>query len=159
MLKRLVEGYKVSSQADLSRPWISSGMKLPSSGHQTRVMAPSCMAARKGVSSRANLLISTRCLWVTLPLSSHHAGAVTFNLSLKLWKNKRMTINGLGKSALRTKVPHTLYKGTHEWDTTTPCMSWALCPLSLDPNHFIHFTWLREGSLGNSPWPRARSTH
>jgi hypothetical protein len=35
----------------LSCPWISSGMKLPSSGHQARVMSLSCMDERKGVSS------------------------------------------------------------------------------------------------------------
>ena len=64
----------------------------------------------------------------------------------------------LEKNELRMKVPHTLYKGTHEWDTTTICMSWALFPLILDPIHLIHFTWLREGPLGSSPWPRARST-
>jgi hypothetical protein len=47
-------------------------MTLPSSGHQTRVMTLSCMAERNMVSSRSNLLISTRCLWVTLPSSGHH---------------------------------------------------------------------------------------
>jgi hypothetical protein len=72
------------------------------------------MDERNEVSSRVILLISTRCLWVTLPLSGHHARAVTFNLSLKLRKNKGMEINGLGKSALQMKVPQTLYKGTHE---------------------------------------------
>jgi hypothetical protein len=32
-----------------------------------------------------------------------------FMKEMKEWKN-----NGLGKSALQMKVPHTLYKGTHE---------------------------------------------
>jgi hypothetical protein len=77
-------------------------------------MALSCMAERNGVSSKANLLISTRCLWVTLSLFAHHAKAVAFNLSLKLLKNERVENNGLEKSALRTKVLHTLYKGTNE---------------------------------------------
>jgi hypothetical protein len=63
-LERLVEGWKVSSQADLSRPWISSGTTLSSSGHQTREMARSCMAERKGFSSQANLFVSIRCLCV-----------------------------------------------------------------------------------------------
>ena len=139
-------------------PWIYSGMTFSSSGHQTRAMALNCMAERKGVSSRASLLISTRCFSVTLPMFVHHTRVVTFNLSLKLWKNKIIVINGLGKSALWTKVTHTLYKGTHEWNTTTPCMSWDIFPLSLDPNHLTHFTWLREGSLGNFPWPMTRST-
>jgi hypothetical protein len=51
---------------------------------------------------------------VTFPLSGHHSRAVTFILSLKLLKNKIMEINELGKSALWTKVPHTLYKSTLE---------------------------------------------
>jgi hypothetical protein len=44
---------------------------------------------------------------------------VNFNLSLcyyeemKTKKDKRKFM-GLEKSALRTKVPHTIYKGTHE---------------------------------------------
>jgi hypothetical protein len=29
-------------------------------------------------------------------------------------KERQKTIDGLGKSALQMKVPHTLYKGTHE---------------------------------------------
>jgi hypothetical protein len=48
---------------------------------------------------------------VTLPLFGHHARAMNFNFSLKY---KIIAINGLGKSALHMKVPHTLYKGTHE---------------------------------------------
>jgi hypothetical protein len=72
----------VSSQVDLSRPWISSGMTLSLSSHQTKAVTLICMAERKGVSSRANLLISTRYLWVTLQPSSHHAEVVTFNLFL-----------------------------------------------------------------------------
>jgi hypothetical protein len=45
--------------------------------------------------------------------------AVTFNLSLcyierKYNEIKINEIDGLGKSALWMKVPHTLYKGTHE---------------------------------------------
>jgi hypothetical protein len=51
---------------------------------------------------------------VTFPLSGHHSRAMTFSLSLKLLKNKIMEINGLGKISLRTKVLHTLYKGTLE---------------------------------------------
>jgi len=82
MFKGLVEGYEVSSRADLSCPWISSGMTLSSSSHQTRAISLSCMDERKGVASWANLLISTRCLWVKLPSSSHHTREVTFNLSL-----------------------------------------------------------------------------
>jgi hypothetical protein len=72
------------------------------------------MAERKGISSRANLLISTRYLSVTLSLSGHHARKISFNLSPKFERNKEWQNDGLGKIALQTKVPHTLYKGTHE---------------------------------------------
>jgi hypothetical protein len=41
---------------------VSSGITLPSSGHQANVMVLSCMAKRKVVSSRANVLISARHL-------------------------------------------------------------------------------------------------
>jgi hypothetical protein len=51
---------------------------------------------------------------VTLSLSRHHARAVAFNLSLKYERNKEWKNDGLGKIALQMKVPHTLYKGTHE---------------------------------------------
>jgi hypothetical protein len=46
------------------------------------------MDERKGVSSRANLLISIRYLWVTLPPPGHHARAMTFNLSLCYYERK-----------------------------------------------------------------------
>jgi hypothetical protein len=42
---------------------------------------------------------------------------MTFNLFLKTrkkYKKKEWQEYGLGKSALQTKVPHTLYKGTHK---------------------------------------------
>jgi hypothetical protein len=36
------------------------------------------------------------------------------NHPLKHERNKEWKEDGLGKSALQMKVPHTLYKGTHE---------------------------------------------
>jgi hypothetical protein len=42
-------------------------MTLPTVGHHARVVALGGIAKRKGVSSRTNLLISVKCLWVTLP--------------------------------------------------------------------------------------------
>jgi hypothetical protein len=57
---------------------------------------------------------------VTLPPTGHHVRATTFNLSLCYYERKyerkkdKKANNGLGKSALRMKVPHTLYKGSHE---------------------------------------------
>jgi hypothetical protein len=68
--------------SDLLHPWISSGMTLPLYCHQTREVTLSCMAEIKGVSSRANLLISIRYLWVKFTSPGHHAMIVTFNQSL-----------------------------------------------------------------------------
>jgi hypothetical protein len=42
-------------------------MILPASAHHTRVVALGGIAKRKGVSSQASLLISVKCLWLTLP--------------------------------------------------------------------------------------------
>jgi hypothetical protein len=42
-------------------------MTLPAADHHTRVVALGGIAKRKGVSSQASLLISMKCLWVTLP--------------------------------------------------------------------------------------------
>jgi hypothetical protein len=39
---------------------------------------------------------------------------MAFNLSLEYERNKEWKNYGLGKIALQTKVPHTLYKGTLE---------------------------------------------
>jgi hypothetical protein len=51
---------------------------------------------------------------VTLSLSGHHPRTVAFHLSLKFERKKEWKNDGLEKIALKTKVPHTLYKGTHE---------------------------------------------
>jgi hypothetical protein len=43
---------------------------IATTGHHARVVALGGIAQRKGVSSRANLLISVKCLWVMLsPIS------------------------------------------------------------------------------------------
>jgi hypothetical protein len=42
-------------------------MTLPTTGYHARVVALGGISKRKGVSLRANLLISMKCLWVTLP--------------------------------------------------------------------------------------------
>jgi hypothetical protein len=52
----------VSSQASLLGPWALSGMTLLAVGYHAKVVALGCMAKRKGVSSRANLLISVKVL-------------------------------------------------------------------------------------------------
>jgi peptidyl-tRNA hydrolase len=51
---------------------------------------------------------------VTFSLFGHHAKTMAFNSSLKYEIRKEWKNDGLGKIALQTKVPHTLYKGTHE---------------------------------------------
>jgi hypothetical protein len=48
------------------------------------------------------------------PLSTHQTRIVTFNSSLKHERNKEWKNDGLGKIALQTKAPHTLYTGTNE---------------------------------------------
>jgi hypothetical protein len=39
---------------------------------------------------------------------------MAFNLSLNFERNKDWKNDGLGKITLQMKVPHILYKGTHE---------------------------------------------
>jgi hypothetical protein len=77
-------------------------------------MAPNCIDERKGVPLRSNLLISTRYLWVIYNYLDTTDRKMAFNLSLyyeidEEWKN-----DGIGIISLETKVPHILYKGTHE---------------------------------------------
>jgi len=52
------------------------------------------------------------------------------------------------KFALKTRMQHTLYKGTHKWDNMSPCMSRNPMPKSITPIHLTLFTWLREGLPG-----------
>jgi len=52
-------------------------MTLPLSGHQTRAVTFGCMAKGKGVSSRANLLISVKILVGNAVSSGHQAKAVS----------------------------------------------------------------------------------
>jgi hypothetical protein len=158
MFEGLVGGWEVSSWANLSWSWVFSGMTLPSVGHLARLVVLSYTTERKWLSSRANFLISVRYLWMTLFLSEHQARIVTFNLFLKTWKKykekgrakkKEQQEYGLGKSASQTKVPHTLYKGTHKWDNAIPCMSWKSSTYEVwIPFHLIiHYITLK-----GRPW-------
>ena len=145
MIKGLVGGWEVSSRAELSWSWVFSNMTLPSFGHQARVVVLSYTTKRKGVSSEAKVLIFARYLWMKLSLSGHQAMPMAFNLFLRTWKKynkKEWKEDGRGKSESQMKVPQTLYKGTHKWDTMDPCISWTPCPLSTSPIHLISFTWL-----------------
>jgi hypothetical protein len=75
----LVEGWGVSSQANSLVPWVSNGMTLPASGYHTKVVALGCMAKRKGVSSRAIILISVKVLMGNIVNSSYQAKAMSLD--------------------------------------------------------------------------------
>jgi hypothetical protein len=51
-------------------------MTLLAAGYHARVVALGCMAKRKGVSSRANLLISVKVLVGNIATSGHQARAI-----------------------------------------------------------------------------------
>jgi hypothetical protein len=75
----LVEGWGVSSRASLLDPWVPNGMTLPATSYHARVVALSCMAKIKGVSSQANLLISVKVLVGNIATSGHQARAVSLD--------------------------------------------------------------------------------
>jgi hypothetical protein len=52
-------------------------MTLPPAGYHARVVTLGCMAKGKGVSSRANLLISVKVLVGNTVTTGHHARAVS----------------------------------------------------------------------------------
>jgi hypothetical protein len=52
-------------------------MTLLAVGYHARVVALGCMAKRKGVSSRANLLISVKVLVGNIATTGHHARVVS----------------------------------------------------------------------------------
>jgi hypothetical protein len=58
-------------------------MTLPLSGHHARVMTFGCMAKGKGVSSRANVIISAKIPVGNTVNSGHHAKAVSSSQTLK----------------------------------------------------------------------------
>jgi hypothetical protein len=66
-------------------------MTLALSGHHARVMTFGCMAKGKGVSSRANLIISAKIRVGSTVSSGHHAKVVSSGQTLK--QKERKTIN------------------------------------------------------------------
>jgi hypothetical protein len=58
---------------------VPNGMTLPTSGYHARVGALGGIAKRKGVSSRANLLISVKVLVGNIAASGHQAMAVSLD--------------------------------------------------------------------------------
>jgi hypothetical protein len=58
---------------------VPSSMTLLAAGYHTRVVTLGCMAKRKGVSSRASLLISVKVLVGNAATTGHHAKAMSPN--------------------------------------------------------------------------------
>jgi hypothetical protein len=54
-------------------------MTLPPAGYHARAVTLGCMAKGKGVSSRANLLISVKVLVGNAVTTGHHARAVSLD--------------------------------------------------------------------------------
>jgi hypothetical protein len=67
-------------------------MTLPPVGYHTRVETLGCMAKGKGVSSRANLLISVKLLVGNIVTTGHHARAVSPNYPLEEKSNKHKRV-------------------------------------------------------------------
>jgi hypothetical protein len=65
-------------------------MTFPSVGYHTRAVTFGCMAKGKGVSSRANLLISVKILVGNVVTTGHHAR--TMSPDYQLSKKKEKTI-------------------------------------------------------------------
>jgi hypothetical protein len=63
-------------------------MTLLAAGYHARVVALGGIAKRKGVSSRANLLISVKVLVGNIATTGHHARAVSPDCFLKEKSNK-----------------------------------------------------------------------
>jgi hypothetical protein len=68
-------------------------MTLPTSGHHAKVVALGGIAKRKGVSSRSNLLIYVKCLWLTLPPLVSKPGQCPLTSFLKEKNNKKIKSN------------------------------------------------------------------
>ena len=64
-------------------------MTLPLSGYHARAVTFGCMAKGKGVSSRANLLISAKILVGNTVNSGHQAKKVSSSSDLVVKSNKR----------------------------------------------------------------------
>jgi hypothetical protein len=95
-------------------------MTLPLSGHQTRAVTFGCMAKGKGVSSRANLLISAKILVGNAVSSGHQAKAVSSSskLVVKMQIKNDKAIKGLGKIASMTGTARLLQRHPQ----TTPAL-------------------------------------
>jgi hypothetical protein len=74
------------------------------------------ISRRKGVSSRTNLLISMKCLWVTFSPLITIPGQCPPNILLKEKRKEKTTskkaLNGLGNNGIHDEVQLALYRGT-----------------------------------------------
>ena len=116
-------------------------MTLPSSGHQTRAVTFGCMAKGKGISSRANLLISAKILVGNAVISGHQAKEVSSSSDLVVKRNKRKIRQekGLEKQMHPWWVQLASYKGTHRQHQPL-----VLLWLDIPKNHIIslHMAWM-----------------
>jgi hypothetical protein len=89
-------------------------MTLLDAGHHARVVDLGGIAKKKGVSSRAILLIFVKCLWVTLPplVTTPGQCPLTSFLKEKTIKIKTKDMNGLGNICIHDRLQLTLYRGT-----------------------------------------------
>jgi hypothetical protein len=81
-------------------------MTLPTVGHHARVVVLGGIAKRKGVLSRANLLIYVKCLWVTLPPLVTMRGQCPLTSFLKE-KTIRIKIKGMHFPAITAPLAQT----------------------------------------------------
>jgi tetrahydromethanopterin S-methyltransferase subunit H len=88
-------------------------MTLPPSSYHAREVTFGCMAKGKGVSSRANLLISVKVLVGNTVSSGHHAKAVSsdwpLNKKKKKKKKKEIKEKNKGKNRLGKNCIHDRY--------------------------------------------------
>jgi hypothetical protein len=94
-------------------------MTLPPAGYHARAVTFGCMAKGKGVSSRANLLISVKVLVGNAVTTGHHARTVSPDYLLNKRKEKAIKDkitkrtkgkNGLGKNASMTGTTRLLQR-------------------------------------------------
>jgi hypothetical protein len=133
-------------------------MTLPSTGYHARAVTFGCMTKGKGVSSRANLLITVKVLAGNAVTTSHHARAVSpdylLNKKERKYNKNEITkgikgMNGLGKNCIHDRYNSPSTKAPtdnilHPWPSLHP-LAWT----SLD--HFIHLHGLEEVSSRNFP--------
>jgi len=123
-------------------------MTLPTSGHHARVVALGGIAKRKRVSSRASLLISVKCLWLTLPPLVTKPGQCPLTSILEEKRMKIKGMNGLGNIASMTGAAHPPQRHP---PVSHPCYHCTFCPGI--PIHLTHLHDLDLILFRNIPLP------